>query len=73
MAVQMAIFVMYFLVLLGSGYIASKLTKGTEDFYIAGGNIGWSPGRCDHMATQMSRGLYRHHRHDYKVGGSSPG
>ena len=58
MAVQMAIFVMYFLVLLGSGYIASKLTKGTEDFYIAGGNIGWALGGATIAATQMSSGLY---------------
>ncbi len=48
----------YLLLTLGLGYLGLRLTKTDEDFYIAGGNLGWAVGGATIAATQMSSGLF---------------
>src|SRR5690625_2318886 len=48
----------YLLLTLGLGYLGLKLTKNDDDFYIAGGKLGWAVGGGTIAATQMSSGLF---------------
>src|SRR5690625_2444861 len=43
---------------LGLADLGLKLTKNDDDFYIAGGKLGWAVGGGTIAATQMSSGLF---------------
>lgn len=58
MMTQMLVIAAYLLLTLGLGYLGLRLTKTDEDFYIAGGNLGWAVGGATIAATQMSSGLF---------------
>jgi SSS family transporter len=48
----------FLLVSLVLGYVGLRMTKNDEDFYIAGGKLGWAVGGASIAATQMSSGLF---------------
>ena len=48
----------YIILTLLLGYIGLRLTKNQDDFYIAGGKLGWAVGGATIAATQMSSGLF---------------
>lgn len=48
----------YLLLNLAIGYLGLRLTKNDQDFYIAGGRLGWVVGGSTIAATQMSSGLF---------------
>ncbi|MEJ7771329.1 MAG: sodium/solute symporter [Geodermatophilaceae bacterium] len=48
----------FLLLSLGLGYVGLRMTKNDQDFYIAGGNLGWAVGGASIAATQMSSGLF---------------
>lgn len=58
MAIQIIVFICYFLAILGIGFLAFKKTTGVEDYWIAGGNLGWAVGGASIASTQMSSGLF---------------
>lgn len=58
MNAQIFIFIIYFAVVLGIGYLGMRLTRNEADFFIAGGNLGWALGGASIAATQMSSGLF---------------
>ncbi|MGE5483724.1 MAG: sodium/proline symporter [Ignavibacteriales bacterium] len=58
MSIQMAIFLLYFAIVLGIGYLGMVYTHSESDYLIAGGNLGWALGGATIAATQMSSGLF---------------
>lgn len=48
----------YLVLTLGLGYVGLRMTKNDQDFYIAGGRLGWAVGGASIAATQMSSGLF---------------
>lgn len=48
----------YLVLTLGLGYVGLRMTKNDQDFYIAGGKLGWAVGGASIAATQMSSGLF---------------
>lgn len=48
----------YLLLNLAIGYLGLRLTRNDQDFYIAGGRLGWVVGGSTIAATQMSSGLF---------------
>ncbi|SEF15347.1 sodium:solute symporter family transporter [Jiangella alba] len=48
----------YLVLTLALGYFGLRMTKNDEDFYIAGGGLGWAVGGASIAATQMSSGLF---------------
>ncbi|MCE0485464.1 sodium:solute symporter family protein [Ornithinimicrobium sediminis] len=48
----------YLVLTLGLGYLGLRLTRNDQDFYIAGGKLGWAVGGASIAATQMSSGLF---------------
>jgi SSS family transporter len=48
----------FLLLTLGLGYVGLRMTRDDQDFYIAGGNLGWAVGGASIAATQMSSGLF---------------
>src|SRR5690606_9094513 len=55
---QWAVLISFFVVTLALGYLGLRVTKNDQDFYIAGGNLGWAVGGASIAATQMSSGLF---------------
>lgn len=55
---QWVVIIGYALVTLGLGYLGLRMTKDDQDFYIAGGRLGWAVGGASIAATQMSSGLF---------------
>ncbi len=58
MSLQIIIFIVYFLIVLGIGVYSYKKTEGEADYWIAGGKLGWALGGATIAATQMSAGLF---------------
>ncbi|OZM77981.1 sodium:solute symporter [Pseudonocardia sp. MH-G8] len=48
----------YLLLTVGLGYLGLRMTKNAEDYYIAGGSLGWAVGGASIASTQMSSGLF---------------
>lgn len=48
----------YLLLTVGLGYVGLRMTKNAEDYFIAGGSIGWAVGGASIASTQMSSGLF---------------
>lgn len=55
---QWTVIIGYTILILGLGYLGLRMTKNDQDFYIAGGNLGWAVGGASIAATQMSSGLF---------------
>lgn len=55
---QWVVIIGYALATLGLGYLGLRMTKDDQDFYIAGGRLGWAVGGASIAATQMSSGLF---------------
>ena len=55
---QWVVIIGYVLATLGLGYLGLRMTKDDQDFYIAGGRLGWAVGGASIAATQMSSGLF---------------
>ena len=58
MSGQLVIFALYFLVVFAIGWISLRRTRGEEDYWIAGGNLGWALGGSTIAATQTSAGTF---------------
>lgn len=55
---QWTVLIGYTVLTLALGYFGLRLTKNDQDYYIAGGNLGWAVGGASVAATQMSSGLF---------------
>ena len=53
---QVLIFCLYFLVVFAIGWISLRRTQTEEDYWIAGGNLGWALGGSTIAATHTSPG-----------------
>ena len=58
MSVQIGVFVAYFLVVFAIGWISLRRTSSEEDYWIAGGNLGWFAGGATLAATHTSAGTF---------------
>ncbi|MDI3546887.1 MAG: solute:Na+ symporter, family [Halanaerobiales bacterium] len=58
MSLQVIIFIIYFLLVLGIGVYSYQKTEEEADYWIAGGNLGWAVGGATIASTQMSAGLF---------------
>ncbi len=58
MDIQIIVFVGYFILLLVIGIVSYKNTENAQDYWIAGGNLGWAVGGASIASTQMSSGLF---------------
>ena len=58
MNLQLIIFVGYFLLVFGIGWISMKLTRSEKDYWIAGGKLGWGIGGATMAATHTSAGTF---------------
>lgn len=55
---QLLIFVAYFLVVFGIGWYSLQATRDEEDYWIAGGQLGWAVGGATLAATHTSAGTF---------------
>jgi len=55
---QMLVFVGYFLIVFAIGWLSMRRTRSEEDFWIAGGNLGWLLGGATIAATHTSAGSF---------------
>lgn len=58
MSGQVTVFVIYFLVVFGLGWVSLKRTRSEEDYWIAGGKLGWVLGGATIAATHTSAGTF---------------
>ena len=58
MSGQVTVFLAYFLVVFVLGWVSMKRTRGKEDYWIAGGNLGWALGGATIAATHTSAGTF---------------
>ncbi|MDA0328431.1 MAG: sodium/solute symporter [Gemmatimonadetes bacterium] len=58
MTAQTWIFVGYFAVVFAIGWYSLRATKSEEDYWIAGGNLGWFAGGATMAATHTSAGTF---------------
>lgn len=58
MTTQMWVFVGYFLVVFAIGWYSMRRTRTEEDYWIAGGNLGWFIGGATLAATHTSAGTF---------------
>jgi len=58
MSGQIFIFCLYFLVVFAIGWISLKRTSTQEDYWIAGGDLGWALGGSTIAATHTSAGTF---------------
>jgi SSS family transporter len=58
MSGQVAVFLLYFLVVFGIGWLSLRRTKSEEDYWIAGGKLGWLLGGATIAATHTSAGSF---------------
>jgi len=56
--VQFLIFVGYFLLIFGIGWLSLRWTKSEEDYWIAGSKLGWGIGGATMAATHTSAGTF---------------
>jgi len=57
-SVQVTVFVIYFLVVFVLGWVSLRRTRSEEDYWIAGGNLGWVLGGATIAATHTSAGTF---------------
>jgi len=57
-SVQVTVFVIYFLVVFVLGWVSLRRTRSEEDYWIAGGNLGWVLGGTTIAATHTSAGTF---------------
>ncbi len=55
---QLVIFGLYFLVVFALGWLSMRRTRSEEDYWIAGGNLGWALGGSTIAATHTSAGTF---------------
>ncbi len=55
---QLAIFILYFLVIFAIGWYSMRRTKNESDYWIAGGKLGWIIGGSTMAATHTSAGTF---------------
>lgn len=58
MSGQITVFVIYFLVVFALGWVSLRRTRSEEDYWIAGGNLGWVLGGATIAATHTSAGTF---------------
>ncbi|MEM9362049.1 MAG: sodium/solute symporter [Bacteroidota bacterium] len=58
MDLQFIIFVGYFLLIFGIGWLSLRWTKSEEDYWIAGSKLGWGIGGATMAATHTSAGTF---------------
>ncbi len=58
MSGQVTVFVIYFLVVFALGWVSLRRTRSEEDYWIAGGNLGWVLGGATIAATHTSAGTF---------------
>jgi len=58
MALQLTVFALYFAVLVAIGALSARRTHTDEDFWIAGGRLGWLVGGATLAATHCSAGTF---------------
>ena len=58
MTPQIWVFVGYFFVLFAIGWYSLRATRNEEDYWIAGGNLGWFTGGATMAATHTSAGTF---------------
>lgn len=58
MTVQVAVFVVYFVVVFAIGWYSLRATRDEKDYWIAGGGIGWFAGGATMAATHTSAGTF---------------
>ena len=55
---QLAVFILYFLLVFGIGWLSLKQTQNEKDYWIAGGKLGWLVGGATLSATHTSAGTF---------------
>jgi len=55
---QVTVFVIYFLVVFALGWVSLRRTRSEEDYWLAGGNLGWVLGGATIAATHTSAGTF---------------
>ena len=58
MTAQMWVFIGYFAVVFAIGWYSLRATRNEEDYWIAGGNLGWFTGGATMAATHTSAGTF---------------
>lgn len=58
MSLQLATFLLYFVVVFGIGWYSLRRTRGEADYWIAGGDLGWMVGGATLAATHTSAGTF---------------
>jgi len=58
MSIQIAIFLGYFLAVFAIGWYSLRATRSEQDYWIAGGNLGWFTGGATMAATHTSAGTF---------------
>ena len=58
MSIQVIVFLLYLAVLFPIGYLSLRLTRNEEDYWIAGGKLGWLTGGATMAATHCSAGTF---------------
>ena len=58
MVIHYLVFIAYFLVVFGIGYLSLRATEDETDYWIAGGNLGWLIGGATLSATHTSAGTF---------------
>jgi len=58
MTTQMWVFLGYFLAVFAIGWYSLRATRSEEDYWIAGGNLGWFTGGATMAATHTSAGTF---------------
>ena len=58
MNIQLIIFAGYFILIFLIGWLSLRLTKSEEDYWIAGGKLGWGIGGATMAATHTSAGTF---------------
>jgi len=58
MSPQTWVFVAYFVVVFAIGWYSLRATRGEEDYWIAGGDLGWFTGGATMAATHTSAGTF---------------
>ena len=56
--IQFIIFIGYFLLIFGIGWLSLRWTKSEEDYWIAGSKLGWGIGGATMAATHTSAGTF---------------
>ncbi len=58
MSIQVGVFIAYFAVVFVIGWLTLRRTRTEEDYWIAGGNLGWFTGGATLAATHTSAGTF---------------